>query len=425
MADVNLPSINELSQMQFLAPGQYATARNNINLANQFQQQNLQQGEYGLQKALMDNNYQAANDPVRLLSNQQDLGIKTSENIIKGADAEVRKKFLPEEIEAKKNAFIKGRSVDDLAALQLRAETDYAKPDSTPEQREAAKEVLQRTVKELHERNRAADTQANTRILVEGRKEVAGMGAEASKYGADQRRLAAEMKVNGVGKDAVATYQAAKGDVNQATAARGNAMRSEDPVQQKYWLDLAKFHEDKQKEIASIGAQERRVGQVDISQLPGSKIPTVQAPVSTLTAPQMPASLQQASAGPQRPFVGPAQTEPLPGQSVALELGPNGERINGLLKLASNMPDDNPDKPAFTAQLMQAIDRFKQGQAPAPAQAAPQQPAAPQPQAAVPQIPTSAQRPGGRVGLVGPDGSKVTVPAAQLQQALQSGYKLQ
>src|SRR4030095_4449589 len=64
--DVNLPSINELSQMQFLDPNAYGMAQKNIDLANQFQQQNLRTGEADLQAKTLANMYNEQLNPYKV-----------------------------------------------------------------------------------------------------------------------------------------------------------------------------------------------------------------------------------------------------------------------------------------------------------------------------------------------------------------------
>lgn len=209
MADVNLPSINELSQMQFLPAAQYQMARDNIGLANQFQQQNLQKGDYDLQAALLKNNFDAANDPIRLQTNSALRDSNVAKATEDTTNSRIRQQFLPEEIEAKRDAFVKSKNEAQLANLYTRAETDYLNPDTPEEKRQAAKEAMGRTSKELFERNKAKDAlekqgaeltskEGIARAEIAGRTDVANIAA-----GSREKVAAARQKIDGSVQDQI------------------------------------------------------------------------------------------------------------------------------------------------------------------------------------------------------------------------------
>lgn len=110
MADVNLPSIPDLAQLQFLPPGLNAIAGQNINTANQFQQQNLQMGAQDLRSKQLANMFQEQNDPTKLLQGKANLEGTNAENIVKRIEAEQRQTLAPEELEAKRAKFVKEKS---------------------------------------------------------------------------------------------------------------------------------------------------------------------------------------------------------------------------------------------------------------------------------------------------------------------------
>lgn len=190
MADMNMPSITDLSQLQFLPPGLNMMAGQGVQNALASQQTGLQQQGADLQRTNLQNLFDESNNPTRLAQGQANLAGTTSENILKKIDADQRQTLAPEELAAKRQKMVTGLADDQLKEFMSHAEQNMMSED--PAIAEKAKDAYLRSAKEVSRRETAKDTQANTSLIVSGRENVAGVNADAK---VDAAKLLADAKI--------------------------------------------------------------------------------------------------------------------------------------------------------------------------------------------------------------------------------------
>jgi len=178
MADVNLPSFGDLSQMEFMSPLAYQQAQNQIGLANQFQQQNLALGQQDLQTKTLANAYSEAANPLRLQGLSLGNTSQQNANTISSLNANDALALAPEQRAAKRQKLLQEASDADLKKLMSDAEREYMSDDPVVSKRGENK--LMHTKAELTRRNAAQD--AYTRAA-----DIANARADALKYSADTR----------------------------------------------------------------------------------------------------------------------------------------------------------------------------------------------------------------------------------------------
>ncbi len=199
MADVMFPGMEGLASMEFMSPMAFQQAQQQIGLANQFAQQNLQQKQADYTASILKNLFDAQNNPLMLQQRQltnEGLGYKNAEAQI---DARKRSKLELWETEAQKEDYAAKTSADKLKARMSDLEGDLTSPD--PEVRARATMLYQNTagmlkLKETNDaRVAAADARASSAERIAGAKidsaeKIAG-DANASRERIAQQRAAA------------------------------------------------------------------------------------------------------------------------------------------------------------------------------------------------------------------------------------------
>lgn len=425
MADVNLPALPSLSDMQFLDPRFIQQANTQMDLGNQFAQQNLASGAQDLQTKTLNNLFQQQNDPIKLQQNQGTADTTTAEAILKQIDAQQRQTLAPDELDAKRSAFVKQLSDDKLSkalsdAQQMMLSDDpataakgqdlYMRSAKEQSARASAKDQLTKQESENASRerigagNNAAQVQSST-IMAQGRVNAAQVRAQRdgsltsdlAKAGTPDRAAnvydAYSQKAQLDGDTETANYYASMRDYNTALAQRnklmaGDATRAANP------------------NLGALGVPTN-----------GSQLP----PMPPM--PQRPASLGQPSTAAPVNRGDPAAGSGLPPVSAD---DPN----EGVRRTAKDLQDAIAAKATLPTNQAGALDahiktlqadlgRYQQlaGMSPQ-AQPARTAPAAASPTAAQPQV-----LPNGRV-VIYKDGKGFSVPAAQAQDAVKQGYSL-
>lgn len=432
MADVNLPSISELSQMQFLAPGQYQTAQQNINLANQFQNQNLHQGEANLQSTLLKNSFDAANNPISLQGNQGLADTRTAEAILKGIDAKQRQSLAPEEQEAKRAKFIKDASDDKLADLMNRTQQDMMDPNAPPEKQQAAKEAFERSSKEWSARLKAKDElkkQSEEYAAKSGiaDKEIAGR-ADVANIMAGSREKVAGMKQ----KQQAGYSQAlagAKNPEHAANIAEAFAASSQDPTEIKYFQDEAARFRAAGIASKAAGAGITASGKIDIPATAATGIVTNQAnPVPPVPAPTArPGSfvpgargdIQPQAGGPtnqgERQMAGTIASPSFDSAAAQSELNSVIKDLNDPAKAKVITAGDRQRMTEYAQQLQHQINNG--GNA-----SVTRNPGTPVQAGVKPPQPTI--RDDGKVNVVRPDGKAGWISKSDLDEAIKNGWKI-
>lgn len=203
---VNLPSLTELQNAQFIHPMYYDQVQKQIGLGNQFAEQGLEKGAADLQQQVLANLFAEQNNPQRVEQQRlQNEGLGY-DNQSKGVKARTDVALEGESREAKRAEMLKSASEDDLKRLMAQAEAELLNPD--PQVKERAQRKLDGSWGEIQRRNKEAARLKETELIVGGRKAVAETNADArrdvattnlegNKYRADVQRRLAEAKAAG------------------------------------------------------------------------------------------------------------------------------------------------------------------------------------------------------------------------------------
>lgn len=211
MADVMFPGMEGLGNMEFMSPIAFQQAQQQIGLANQFAQQNLQQKQADYTASILKNLFDAQNNPLILQNNQlknEGMGYKNA-----GAQIDARKRAKLElwETEAQKEDYAAKTSADKLKTRMSDLEQDLVSMD--PEVRARATALYQNTagmlkLKETNDaRVAAADARANSAERIAGAKidsaeRIAGENNASRERIAQQRAAAIANKAKDNPKNA-------------------------------------------------------------------------------------------------------------------------------------------------------------------------------------------------------------------------------
>lgn len=277
MADLNMPSLQELGQMEFMSPLANQQAQRQIDLATMFQKQNLQSGEHALQKAAMDNMFQTQNDPLKLQGKKLENEGITSDNIIKKINAEQRQQLAPMELEAKRMEIVKKWSDDKLAKAMNDAQEMIWSGD--PAAAEKGKSLYMNSFKELSERRKHQDT-VSLHKMDNDSAERRSAGNNAATLGAAQISANARMataksrqKLAGTVEDQIAGAKTFQHAANIYEAAAIKAMNEGDDEAANHYKQLAARSLLADQQRGTAGATDARLGaQPDVSRLTNGRI---------------------------------------------------------------------------------------------------------------------------------------------------------
>lgn len=378
MADVNLPSINELGAMGGMDFGAYQQAQNQIGLANLFQQQNLASGAADLQTKNLANQYSEQANPLRL----DKLGLENVgtgyDNTLKRVESETKAALQGDDIASKRQKMLADMDETKLKQLETRAQWEMMQED--PKVRESGMRKLMASKAEWERRNKHTDDMEKIKLQGQNSMDVAKVHAGATErsaqISADARRQIAESKNKGVASfdDAVrlGKFKTIESALTYATIQLQTAESLED---QQAWAVRAKQFEDllRNKALASSN------GKID----PGAatNLPTIQVP-SAIRVPTAPTAQ--------------------PGMSGGFDLGPNQEKLPAVVDAIRKIA--NPQERANAAKALESQVNGMSQQAPRAAA-----------------IPGSGG--GARIPVVSPDGKMGSVPPDQLEAAMAAGYK--
>jgi hypothetical protein len=397
--DVNLPSISELSQMQFLPGAQYQQARDQIGLAKQFQDQNLRTGELDIRKKLLDNMFQEQDDPNKvqsraLLNTNQDIKNKSM-----GFEFDVANANKDEAIKAGKWKFMADMSSNQLADLYSKAELDYQNNDNPPEKRALAKDALMNSYKMLQERQKQEAAQKNTETLVGGRQSVAetaaGSRERAAQIAADAKLAYGQLAKDAKNKNEWDIYSTAKTPDAQAAAAANGAAKAiarGDEAAAAQWNNLANYHRADAQNRVVAGAQARQANSPDLGEL---GVPTVGA-----TPPMRPAPPMPAPQGPAAVARGPNSGGERP---LTFDLGPNMERVPGIKAAIVEAAKTDPTGAAEALRQLDKQIAFEKGDK----------------KEATPTV-----RADGKVNVINPNGDPGWIKKSDLDEAIKNGWKI-
>lgn len=427
--DPNLPSIPELAQLQFMDPGSNAMAGQQIDLANQFANNRLQQNQADLQTTLMNNQFQQQNDPTRLAQGLATLQTSNLNNTAQQFTNDVNSSTKDEQIAAKRAKY-----VADLSDEQLKDSLNTAQKwmlSDDPEKQQKGSDMYMRSAAEQSARAKALDTQDNTRIAIGGKVDVAKVNAGAKIAGLTLTAESAE-RINNL-KDAtqrqaiLAKLQMAPPSVlaAQTTAA---AMRTTDDTERAQLLEQANIYQKM--------AIEAKTPPAGISIPATSGLPSAASQVAPIAVPASAVRKQGTQPVPGNAPNGAGgagnQTPPIANEVFNQNSGnpatvpqQSAQQQSDILAIQKELSDPRikPEVRKVLQQQLQAT--LNQAQSAPPPQAAPAA-AAPAPSQAAPAIPPQgAGVPQGRVEVFQNGKSAGTIPAAQVQTALKKGYTLQ
>lgn len=375
MADVNLPSISELGQMDFLPSAQFQQANNQINLANMFQQQNLATGQEDLLTKQLANQLTQQTNPLKT----QRMGLENTgldiANTIKNVEARTKQALEPDDINAQRQKMLTELDDDKLKQFASRASWEMMQDD--PKLQASGLRKIMASKAEFDRRNKQSDVLE--KVAAEGANSAnvanihAGASRDVANINSDARRAVAETKAKGVQDFDQALAQGKFKTLESAlTYATMQAQFAQNPDEQATWTNRARQLETLTQNKALAGS----AGKIDPGAATG--LPTIQT---------------------RSGFATPTAQ---PGVQGAFDLGPNNERLAGVVEKIRAIPD-----PQERANAAKALENQVNGKAPQ---------AGATPSAQV-------QAPAGKVAVISPDGKKGFIPADQLEAATKQGYK--
>lgn len=184
MAGMNMPSIAELGQMEFMAPAAFQQANQQIGLANQFAQQGLQGGEMDLKSKMLSNMFAEQANPLKIQGLGLDNTMSQLKNDILGVDSRVSAATEEEQKLAKKAKFLAEADEGTLKQVMARGEAMSLHPD--PKVKARGDQMLQDSWAEQQRRAKAADALKQAEVAGGIRLE----GIRTQQAGADGRTQA-------------------------------------------------------------------------------------------------------------------------------------------------------------------------------------------------------------------------------------------
>lgn len=186
MADATLPNILDYGKMYELPLPAFVRAQEQVGLANQFQQQYLQQNSETLRQKQLKNLFDEQQNP-QLLEHQrlQNIG-QVQTNRKSTHEADVLETNKPFEINAKQKEWITKAKKSDLDWLEAEGQRMLSDPRSTPEQRMQG-EAIVKSHKEFLKMREEQGILDNRADLDRKSREKVGAGHDAaSRYAADK-----------------------------------------------------------------------------------------------------------------------------------------------------------------------------------------------------------------------------------------------
>lgn len=181
MAGMNMPSIAELGQMEFMAPAAFQQANQQIGLANQFAQQGLQGGEMDLKSKMLSNMFAEQANPLKIQGLGLDNTMSQLKNDILGIDSRVSAATEEEQKLAKKAKFLAEADEGTLKQVMARGEAMSLHPD--PKVKARGDQMLQDSWAEQQRRQKAKDELEKAKVIGDGRLE----GIQLAQRGATER----------------------------------------------------------------------------------------------------------------------------------------------------------------------------------------------------------------------------------------------
>lgn len=359
MADVNFPQMSQLSQIEFMSPALAQQAMGQLDLAKQFSQQNLAQGEQDLQTKTLNNLFQVQNDPLKLQKSQLEIEGTTADNVIKKIEAAQRATLAPEELEAKRAKLVKEWSDSKLEKAMNDAQEMMWSDD--PKLQEKGKSLYANSFKEISARAKAKDEMAKQESENASRERIAaGNNAAtlgAARISADARSEAARLKAQGGGAASIwnAIQMGKMTPEKAAISAFAMAQIEQDPEEAQRLMTIAQTAERMVMNKAQAGADARQAGQLDLEAYSKGKLPTKGSQLTPAIQPTAP-----------RGVSGPVGVAPEAGVSGSFDLGPNNERLNQTIRAIQSIKDPQERANAATA-LQNQLNGGNRAPAPQPA----------------------------------------------------------
>lgn len=285
----NLQQLPDLSNAGDLPTYLNQAVMGQIGQANQFNQLGLQQNQADLEAKGLANMFSRQN-------NSQLLEKQGLENQIKGVEARTASALEPEAREAKRAELLQKASKADLDKLLSDAQIEMQSPD--PQVAARGQRKMNASWEEITRRNKFSDEMTKTREEIQGRKDVANIGAAASRYGVDERARTTAAK----GAKAASLLDSLnsgkiKSPADKASAYRTLLAYTDDPVEWARYDALMRDNERlAQTTMPSVASQG---GKLDVANMPGVNIPTLPTPSAfpSQQQPQAPAPTANVPAG--------------------------------------------------------------------------------------------------------------------------------
>lgn len=197
MADVNLPSMTDLGQMEFMSPMAFQQGQKQIDLANLFQQQNLATGQEDLQTKRLANQFSEQANPLRINKLGMENEGLSSDNIIKGVEARTKAALQDDDIAAKRQKMLADMDEDKLKQFVNRASWEMNQVDDPKLQASGLKKIMASKA-EFDRRNKQKDELEKIDLQGKNSKDVANIHAGATlgaaRIAADSRSALAAAK---------------------------------------------------------------------------------------------------------------------------------------------------------------------------------------------------------------------------------------
>lgn len=238
-----LQSLPDLSNADFLPGYLNRAVVDQINQAQQFNNVGLQQNQADLEAKGLQNLFDRQNNPLKLdqqrLTNEG-MGITNRTNAVTANIAE----STQEEAKAAKRAeLLKSASMADLQNLQAQAQQDLMSNDPNVVAR--GRKKMDASWEEITRRNKHSDEMEKTNAEIQGRKDVANIGAGAT---VEAARIGAGARV-----DAAKARNSAIQDFDQAVAT-GKITPQKAAV---YWANKAQQATDPAEQAEALAAAAR------------------------------------------------------------------------------------------------------------------------------------------------------------------------
>ena len=168
---MELPNYLDYGKMYEMNPGAFWQAQKQVDLAQMFQDQNLQQERLATEKSGLDNLFQQQNDPMKL--EEQSL-----KNRGLGVDTRIKEGTEALRLDAEQKKFILSANQADLDGMEVEAQRMAYSPD--PKIREQGTQLLKMHKDFIKLREQAAIDEAKQRRLFDQQERLQRMKADAA-----------------------------------------------------------------------------------------------------------------------------------------------------------------------------------------------------------------------------------------------------